>query len=130
MNQTVETPYLKIWHRENFLHCVYADDLVVDLTVAQLCVAERIRFSKGKSYAVFVDMRGIKMVHKDAREHLAKEGSELVLAGALLINSPLSRALGNIFLTINKPRVPCRLFTDESNAIEWLRQFIEQSDAH
>jgi len=35
--------------------------------------------------------------------------------------SPLSRAVGNIFLGVNRPLVPCRLFTSEPQALAWLR---------
>jgi hypothetical protein len=65
-------------------------------------------------------MRGIKSTTKEARRYLATIGATLVMAGALITGSPLNRALGNIFLTIDKPSVPTKLFTSETKALEWL----------
>ena len=56
---------------------------------------------------------------------MAKEGAECITASALLVESALSRMIGNIFLTINKPDVPVKLFTNEQEAKKWL---MEQAD--
>jgi hypothetical protein len=71
-------------------------------------------------------MKGLKSVSKDAREYLANEGTALVKAGALVISSLLTEMIGNIFLSVNKPKVPTRLFLDEATAIAWLKQFIAE----
>lgn len=44
---------------------------------------------------------------------------------ALLIGSPVSRMIGNFFLGINRLRVPVRLFSDEAEALEWLKRYLE-----
>jgi len=119
-----EIPYLKMWTEDGILYCVYNDKLEIDLEIAKQCVANRIEFSEGESYPVWVNMKGVKSATKSAREYLADEGSYLVKAGALVIGSPLTRILGNVFLLVNKPKVPTRIFTDEEQATEWLRQYI------
>ena len=80
--------------------------------------------SKGISYPVLANIKGVKSITKEAREYLAEEGTRLVKAGAIIIGSPLNKMLGNIFLTINNPKVPTKLFTDEKEAKEWLRQYL------
>ena len=50
-----------------------------------------------------------------------KEVSKITEAMALLIKSPVSKVLGNIFLGINKPPYPTKLFTDKEEAIKWLK---------
>ena len=122
--KSVETPYMKIWIEENILHCKYAEDSHINILIARHCVQARLSFSQGISYSCFVDMRGVKSATKEAGEYLANEGAKLITAGALLIHSPLTRALGNIFLLINKPNVPGKLFTDEREAIIWLKQYL------
>ena len=102
----------------------FAEKLEIDVEIARQCVSERIKFSEGKSHLCLFNMKGIKSVTKEARDSLGKEGVELIKAGALLINSPLTKMLGNIFLTLNKPKVPTKLFTDEEEAKEWLRQYL------
>lgn len=119
-----ESPYITMWIEENIICCKYADDLHVSLEVAKSCVEGRIFFSKGKSYPLLIDMRGIKSVTKDARTYLASIGATLVTAGALITGSPLNRTIGNIFLTIDKPPVPTKLFTSEQKARQWLMKYV------
>jgi len=41
----------------------------------------------------------------------------------MLVGSPLSQALGNMLMGLNRPAIPCRLFTSELEALKWLRGF-------
>lgn len=122
--EQVETPYIIIGRDENFLRCVFNDQLEVNLEVAKNCVENRIRFSNGLSYPCLIDMKGVRSISKDAREYLATEGARNIKAGALIIDSALSKMVGNIFLTINKPAVPTKLFTNELEAKEWLKKYL------
>jgi hypothetical protein len=45
-----------------------------------------------------------------------------VSAFAIIIQSPLSRVIGNFFMGLNKPRVPARLFKSEKEAVKWLKE--------
>ena len=54
-----------------------------------------------------MDITKVRAPSRDAREHYASaEAAEIFLAVALLTASPLSRAVGNFFLGLNKARVP------------------------
>jgi hypothetical protein len=44
-------------------------------------------------------------------------------ATALIISSPLSRAIGNFFLGLNRTSMPTRLFTSEADALAWLSEY-------
>jgi len=127
MSDTLETPYVKMWIDEGILYCVYAENLSINLDIAIYCVAERIKFTKAESYPCLVDIRGLKHVTKEAREYFAKEGAEYITAGAFIVGSIFTEMMGNIFIYINKPNIPTRLFTDEKAAEEWLRKFVTHS---
>lgn len=115
--------YLILWIEDNILYGRYADNLHLSLDIARYVVTERLKFCRYKDYLGFIDVRGIRSASKEAREYLANEGSEGIIAGALLIDSILTRTLGNIFLMINKPKMPSKLFTSEDEAIAWLKGF-------
>jgi hypothetical protein len=117
----VQTPYMKIWIEEGILYCIFTEGLVMDLSIATHCVEKRIGLSNGISYPCVIDMCGVRSVNKEARDFLATKGSELITAGALIVGSALTRTLGNIFLHINKPEVPLKLFSDKTTALEWLK---------
>lgn len=83
-------------------------------------------FYNGKKFPLLVDMRNIRSISDDAREHFTLRGRESVVnAYAMLLSSSLSRMIGNFFLTFNKPAVPVKLFNHEDKALAWLKQFIQ-----
>ena len=70
-------------------------------------------------------MQALKGMSRDARVYFAgPQTAEVESAAALLIHSPLGRAVGNFFLGLNKPLFPTRLFTSESDALAWLSSFV------
>lgn len=83
------------------------------------------KISNGKLPPILVDIREIKSIDKQARDHFAmKNRAPKVCAIGVLIKSPLSKVIGNFFLGINLPSVPTKLFTSEEKALEWLKKFI------
>jgi hypothetical protein len=119
-----ENPYVTMWMDEDFLCARYKKALHMTLEIAKSCVGARLFFAAGKSYPLLVDMQGIKSVTTEARKYMASVGAMGVTAGALITGSQISRAIGNIFLAIDKPAVPTKLFTDEQKAREWLQQYV------
>ncbi|MES2138791.1 MAG: hypothetical protein V4511_03730 [Bacteroidota bacterium] len=119
----LETKYVKIWIEEGILYCIYANDLDVDIETVKSVVTSRIDFSKGVSYPVLIDVKGIRSFTKEARDYAGKEGAKLIKASAIIVDSALTKTLLNLFLLINNPNVPIKLFTDEKEAKEWLQHF-------
>lgn len=119
-----ESPYVTMWIENGILYGRFANDLELTLPIAKACVEGRIFFSKGKSYPMLVDMTGLKSVNKQARQYMATMGATLVTAGALITRSAVSKMIGNMFLTIDKPPVPVKLFTSELKAREWLKGYL------
>jgi len=81
------------------------------------------KVGKGKNPPIFIDISKILSITLEARRIFANE--EYANSVALLVNSPLSRVIGNFFLGINKSAVPHKLFTSETEAIEWLKGFLK-----
>ena len=76
-----------------------------------------------------MDIRRVKSLSREARAYFAgAESAEVFRATALLVSSPLSRAVGNFFLGLNRPQMPTRLFTNDEDAMAWLRSFPAQRD--
>jgi hypothetical protein len=71
-------------------------------------------------------MRNLKSFDRAARKYFAgEEAGQTVRALAIITGSPVSRILGNFYLGINRPQTPCRLFTAEDEALEWLKEYLE-----
>jgi hypothetical protein len=48
----------------------------------------------------------------------------VVSAIALIVGTPLTRMMGNLFLSMSKPQFPTRLFDNEASALAWLQEFV------
>lgn len=114
---------IEVWVEGGIAYCSFGDNRNVDLELAKYCVEKRLSVFKGFSYPSHIDMRTIKTISKEARKYFADEGSRGIVAGALIVEFPFSEMLGNIFLTINKPKIPTKLFVNSENALNWLREF-------
>ena len=62
-----------------------------------------------------MDISRVRSLSRDARNHFAHSDGvrEIFSCVALVVGSPLSRAVGNFFIGLNKPGMPTRLFTSE-----------------
>jgi hypothetical protein len=77
----------------------------------------------GSARPFMMDISRVRSLSRDSRNYFARSpaSQELFSCVALIVGSPLSRAVGNFFIGLNKPLMPTRLFTSEADALEWLR---------
>lgn len=82
-------------------------------------------FFAGTKFPILIDARGIKSMSREARNFFTANGRNTnTCAFAIVIDSSVSKVVGNFFLGINKPVVPTKLFTDERSALEWLHEYV------
>lgn len=63
---------------------------------------------------------------REARQNSASKAiAETVQALAMVTASPIASMLSNLWLKINKPPFPTRLFTSETEALAWLKGFLK-----
>lgn len=123
-NPSFENPHANFWIEAGILYFVYKPNTTVDLTAAKQIVSDRINFQHQIDYPIFCDIRGMKSVDKAAREFLAKEGSSYTKGVAVVVDSPMTKIIGNFYLGLNKPLAPTKMFTEKHEALEYLRQFL------
>lgn len=79
-----------------------------------------------KQHPVLIDMAGALWAPQEVRRFYSDMSlSSPVAAAALIVPNPVSRVIGSFYLGFNKPRHPVKLFTSETPAIEWLKNFKE-----
>jgi hypothetical protein len=87
--------------------------------------SEAVNSLPGERFPLIVDTRQIKSISKEAREYFSMNNRDsCVTAFAIIIDSPISRIIGNFFMSLNKPRVPAKLFNEEASAIKWLKGYL------
>lgn len=124
----MEKPYFQndfaeFWIEDSILYFVYKPGSRINLQAAKRIVEDRVNLQNGVAYPVFCDMRNVMDSDKSARDYLAKEGSNLVKAVAVMIDSPITKMMLNFYLAVNKPITPTRLFTDKNQALEYLNSY-------
>jgi hypothetical protein len=123
MKDGVENDYVAIWMEDNVLVMVYKKDSVIGIDAAKEIAAFCRNFTKGIPYPVLSYIKFVKAISKEARDFFAsKEGCEGLTKGALMVDSGFSKIMGNLFLTVHKPIIPGKIFTDRKEAMEWLKK--------
>jgi hypothetical protein len=116
-------------------HIGLGDDGVVSVRVrpgAQQSLADArenlgsaLALREGVRRPLLVDIRKAAPLDAEVRHYYS--GQVLVegfSAIALLVEaSPLGRMMGNVYFRVARPGIPARLFTDESQAVVWLREY-------
>jgi len=75
---------------------------------------------KGKS-GILVDLTNlVRFTNETRRAHASAEALEPFYALALIVRSPLARAIGGLLIILDRPPIPTHLFATEAEAREWL----------
>ena len=127
MNEVIEFEAGRLWLREDGLvHAVAKPGAEMTLADAREEIAVIGKIGRGKGLPLLVDFKNLQSQDRGARTYFAgEETAKAVTACAILISSPLSRVIGNFYMGLNKPVTPTKLFTSESEAIDWLKEFLE-----
>ncbi len=76
----------------------------------------------GQTAPLMVIMGGLSEHSPEGREYFSQsdEAASVATRVAIVVGSLTSSVMGNLFIYIYKPRIPTRLFTDETNTLRWL----------
>ena len=121
----VENDYATFHIDDNVLHFAYKPNIDLNLAAAQKIVADRLKMQGERPLPVIVYVNKVKGSEKSARDYLAKEGSERVLAVAVVVKSPALKIATDFYLMVNRPLVPTKVFRNKEDALAYLEQFKE-----
>ena len=123
MRKTLDTPYVYLELEDDLLTGYYKKDKKIDLEAAKQIVRDRIAFTDNRPVLALAINLGVRNMTKEARDYLAVEGVKNVIAGAIIVGSPVGSFIGNWYLSLSKPLIPSRAFTKKEAALKWLQQF-------
>lgn len=98
----------------------------MDVAHARNMVETRLRLTNSRQYPVLMKVANSVSFTKDGRDYLGTDESVRgVGAAALLADNAVKAAIANFFMkvTVQKPKVPTRIFNNEVKALQWLEQF-------
>ncbi len=116
-----ENDWFVLWE-EDGIYCSRYKKPTVDLEMAKMSVAARLRHSKSHPCKLFLDIKNLRYVSQAAREYSASDESiYMAQACAVLAPSRITKLIANFFLSFNKPKIPFQIFTSKEKAFEWLK---------
>ncbi len=103
----------------------YAARRTIDLELAKSIVDAVYEHNKAGYFLGITDIRvDFHETTSEARAFLSDNKSlKLYKAHAVLVDNLAKRILVNIFIKLNKPIVPFRMFSEEKEALDWLLKF-------
>ncbi len=74
--------------------------------------------------SILAVLGGMKSVTAEARYYIGRSDalSGHIRRSALVVASPVSRVIGNVYLMLSSSRTPTRIFTSEADAVAWLAE--------
>jgi hypothetical protein len=117
-------PKFRMWLRpDGLVQVVWVSRVAIVLEDATATSEAMARLTGGRRSPLLVDMRDAGPQDRATRATWARPSAPLS-AVALIVASPLSRMMGNLFITANRPTTPTRLFDNEASAVAWLKGFL------
>ena len=110
---------------DGILEYRYAPGAVVDLAYARAIVRTAAELLGDEApVPCLVEPGNLKELTREARAFFAEspENHAVSTKVALMVESPATRFIGNVFLKVSKPRIPTKLFQDREAARAWLRE--------
>ncbi len=129
MNKIIETPAAKITLRQDgILHVHIKVESNFELKHSMEIVEARTRMVKGNIHPILYTSNHFVIPSNEVREYVASDSrSALVSADAFVINSLPQRLMASMYKKINKPVRPTRFFSNEQDALPWLKQYVDSS---
>ena len=121
----IETPVADLWmDQEGIVRIRFKPTTAHGSAEASGVVKAHNELAADVPCLVLADIQDVTVgANRAARQHyVSSESSKYKLGMAMLVQSPMQRMLGNIFLRINRPPYPTRLFSREQEALQWLRE--------
>lgn len=123
-SRVITQPKFRMWLRsDGIVQMTWISQAANDLEDAIAAISAMSELTGGRRSALLVDLHDSGQQTRPARVEFARRG-DLVSAVALIVGTPLSRIMGNFFLSVNKPPYPVRLFDDEASGLAWLQAIV------
>lgn len=120
----IENNFSSFWIEREVLYFKYKEGVEIRLPAAIQIVRDRMKLHRGKAYPVLCDISGVINIDLNSRRYLAKEGSTLIKAIALVSITPISNLISEVYISGNSPPIPTRMFKMKEEAMEFLSRYI------
>ena len=108
------------YFKDGIVFFITRERFVLDLPEAKKIAAAFKLFQGGKPHPLCVDITELADTTKLARDFMAREVQQFATRCAFVSESSWGIAIANFFLTVSKPVVPTKVFSNREKAIAFL----------
>ena len=124
-NKVFKTKTAELKLENGILQCDVFPNAEITIEEGKKIMEASFKLSNGKKLPILADMRRIKSMPRESRIYLSgEEATKTASALAVLIETSISKIIGNFILGLNKPTYPVKMFNSKQKAIEWLKEFL------
>lgn len=121
----IDQPNATYWFDENGIFCVIGKKGPAQtLEEAVKSTEDFKKMLNGKQVCMVLDITNSSPSPKEVRDYSSKELIKFTKAMALISKSALGRMVANLFFGLQPPPYPAKMFTNEKDAKEWLKQYL------
>jgi hypothetical protein len=100
----------------------FSDKLEIDINEVKEIVEAQKELSKGKKVLVLNIAGKQTSATSAARDFAASQDAvKYTLAEAYIVNNLAQKLVGNFYVNFHKPKAPTKIFTNEADAVNWLK---------
>jgi len=123
-NNYIKSQYQQIWIENEIIYNLYDSGLKsIDINIAKHLVEDRLKISDKVRRPIFIDTSNVKSITREAEKYLATQNATKYLsAAAILTHSRVAKLLYRIYISLSRPKIPTKVFSDKEEALGWLEQ--------
>ncbi len=123
--EVFQFPTSTMWFDENGILCSIAKKVPRQTVEETKKTMEELRkITGGKKICLLSDSTDSAPLNKELRDYLAEVIPEIAIAIAIISRSAVGKMVANLFFSIKKQPYPVKMFSDEMEAKEWLKQYL------
>lgn len=123
--EVFELPASTVWFDENGILCSIAKKVTPQtIEEAKKTMEEFRKITGGRKVCILSDSTDSPPANKEMRDYAAEVIPEVVKAVAIISRSAVGKMAANLFFSIKKQPYPVKMFNDEVEATEWLKQYL------
>lgn len=121
----IEFPTSTMWFDESGILCSIAKKVPAQtVEQAKETMVEFRKLTGGKKICLLSDSTDSPPANKELRDYAAEVIPEIAKAVAIISRSAVGKMAANLFFSIKKQPYPVKMFNDEAEAKEWLKQYL------
>ena len=114
-----------MWFDETGILCSIAKKVPAQtVKEAKQTMEEFKKITGGKKVCMLSDSTDSTPISKEMRDYVAEVLPDIALAVAIISRSAVGKMVANLFFSIKKQPYPVKMFNDEGEAKEWLKQYL------